>query len=135
MQNIKGDKPINLFKLVEDARTNLADNDNSFHSQSAVVLGILRAVGIVPFKRASQNGALHKLLSATLVTAHRLNETLEIPTRKLSTYHDNGISTRFLLWLDTLVMEKYLVGKSTRQVAEGELQVSEFLSNQINKFS
>jgi hypothetical protein len=32
-------------------------------------------------------------------------------------------------------MEKYLVGKSARQVAEGELQVSEFLSKQINKFS
>jgi hypothetical protein len=97
----------------------------------------LRALEIVPFKRANPNGALQKVLTATLATADRLNEILEIPTRKLSKlfYHDNGVSARFLTWLDMLVSWKYLVGKSPRQVAEGELQVSDFLSKQINKFS
>lgn len=92
MQNYKGYKAINLFKLVDVARANLADTNHSFYSQSAEVLGVLRVVGIVPLKRASQNCSLHKPLSATLVTAHTLNETVDITTRKFLMYQDNPVS-------------------------------------------
>jgi hypothetical protein len=121
---------LNLFNLVHQASEKLTKNNLEFNEQSDLVVGILRATGVVPHTRTTQNGHLHKLLSATLVLAHNLNESIQIPTRKLATYYERGVSTRFLVWLDSLVQREYLLGSSYK--AEGELKLSKFLSKQIN---
>ena len=87
-----------------------------FNERCEIVSGILRSCGIVPTRRANLNGHLHKLLSATIVTAQHWSDdsgvTLDIPTRKRSTWHEQGISTRFIDWFDKLEAENLLATRN-----------------------
>ena len=111
---------MNIFKIINEARENLNQNDLTFNEQSERMMGILRATGVLPSKRSGLNGHLHKLFSATLVTAYNYEDTLDaqtkeirdgalhINTRKRSTWHEQGVSTQFISWLDKLVGLNFL---------------------------
>ena len=51
---------MNVFRLLQLASERLKTNDALFHEQADTVLGILRSAGVLPFKRSSLNGSLHK---------------------------------------------------------------------------
>ena len=55
---------LQLSKVAED---NLAKGDPAFIDKVGRTTGILRAKGIVPFRRATVNGRLHWLLGACLL--------------------------------------------------------------------
>ena len=61
---------MNVFRLLELASERLKTNDALFHGQADTVLGILRSAGVLPFKRSSLNGSLHKLVAAMIVQAY-----------------------------------------------------------------
>ena len=113
----------------------LDDRNIEFNDKAETVLGILRSTGIVPHSRAVSNGHLHKLLSASLATALALKETIYIPTRKLSTYHQFGFSTQYLKWLDKCVELKLVTSKSPMNIAEGELEVGGLIKNLVSTYS
>lgn len=126
---------MNLYNLIEQARDNLRSNDYKYQEQVELVLGILRASGVVPSKRLITNGHLHRELSATIVEAFNNKESIQIPTRKRSTFHDEGISTQFITWLDNLVKQELLITESMNGIAEGKLFLGETIRRYMRPFS
>ena len=127
---------MNIFELVIDAGNKLKSMSYSkqnidavFNDQSDLVTGMLTAIGIFPTSRAMLNGHLHKLFSAMLVTAYQSDETIDIPTRKLSNLHDQGMSTQFLKWLDECVKEQLLISHTDK--AEGRLTIGNLIKGQM----
>jgi hypothetical protein len=56
-----------VFKLLERARKRLQQNDTLYQEQVDTVLGILRSSGVLPYKRSSLNGHIHKLVAIMIV--------------------------------------------------------------------
>ena len=53
---------MNVFSLLERAGKRLQTSDALYHEQADTVLGILRSSEVIPYKRSSLNGQLHKLV-------------------------------------------------------------------------
>ena len=106
--------------------------DLVFNEQCEIALGILRATGCVPVKRCNQNGGLHKLISATIVSACNLGEPIFVGTRKLSTFHEEGISTRYLEYLDNAVMNNLLFNKSCHKYARGDIHLGTLINHFVS---
>ena len=128
---------MNIFDLVITAGNkikamdinNPQSMDIQFNHQSDTVTGMLTAIGIFPTARAMLNGHLHKLFAASIVMAYQSNESIDIPTRKLSNFHDQGMSTQFLKWLDHCVKENLLISHSNK--AEGRLTIGELIKRTL----
>ena len=128
---------MNIFDLVITAGNkikamdinNPQSMDIRFNHQSDTVTGMLTAIGIFPTARAMLNGHLHKLFAASIVMAYQANESIDIPTRKLSNFHDQGMSTQFLKWLDHCVKENLLISHSNK--AEGRLTIGELIKRTL----
>jgi|TARA_R110000824_G_scaffold257136_3_gene446122 hypothetical protein len=122
-----------LFKLTELADIKLIEElDLVFNEQVEVVLGILRSSGVLPYKRSTQNGYLHKLFSATVVMAYHLDIPIFVTSRKTNSYVERGITTCTLQYLDKMVAEKLLIPEVKHYRAEGKLQLADVLINQIS---
>ena len=121
---------MNLFRLLDTAADKLDCPDPTYNEKTDLVLSILRATGVLPFKRASLNGGLHKLFSAAIVNAHEAGTTIDIPTRRAQTLHELGYSTKVIEYLDNAVKHKLLLSQSKR--AEGMLTLGDILSTYLN---
>ena len=131
---------MNIFELVIAAGNKLKSMSYSkqtidavFNDQSDLVTGMLTAIGIFPTARAMLNGHLHKLFAASIVMAYQANESIDIPTRKLSNFHDQAMSTQFLKWLDHCVREKLLISQTEK--AEGRLTVGDLIKRQLKSYN
>ena len=91
---------MNVFRLLELASVRLTTNDALFHEQADTVLGILRSAGVLPHKRSSLNGSLHKLVAAMIVEAYDTNTTIDVAVRRAGTFHRYGYSTKIIEYLD-----------------------------------
>ena len=128
---------MNIFELdtiainkLSSAETNSSGYiDPTFNDVTDIVTGILTAVGVFPTVRAMLNGHLHKLFSAIIVMAYKSNETIDIPTRKLSNFHDQGMSTQFLKWFDHCVKENLLI--SHYDNAYGRLSIGDLINRTL----
>ena len=128
---------MNIVELVIDAGNKLKEMDINnpnaldinFNDKSYTVTGMLTAIGIFPTARAMLNGHLHKLFSAMIVMAYQSDETIDITTRKLSNFHDQGMSTQVLKWLDHCVKENLLVSCTDR--AEGRLSIGDLIKRTL----
>ena len=78
---------MNIFSLLQKAEKRLQTNDPLYHDQADTLLGVLRSFGILPYKRSSLNGSLHKLVAAAIVEAFDADTTLDIGTRRAGTFH------------------------------------------------
>ena len=94
---------MNVFRLLEFASDRLKTNDALFHEQADTVLGILRSAGVLPHKRSSLNGSLHKLVAAMVVEAYETNTTIDVAVRRAGTWHRYGYSTVIISYLDAAV--------------------------------
>ena len=131
---------MNIFELdtiavnkLSSAETNSSGYiDPTFNDVTDIVTGILTAVGVFPTVRAMLNGHLHKRFSAMIVTAFELEKSIDIPTRKLSSYHDVGLSTQYIKWLDHMVKEELLISHSDK--AEGKLRIGEIIKKKAKSY-
>ena len=115
---------MNVFRLLELASDRLKTNDALFHENADTVLGILRSVGVLPHKRSSLNGGLHKLVAAMIVQAYDEDTTIDVTVRKAGTFHHYGYSTKIIEYLDAAVEQGLLVshtGKAKGALALGEI--------------
>ena len=87
---------MNLFKLLDTAEHKLDCPDPIYNEQTDLVLSILRATGVLPFKRPSLNGRLHKVVSDAVVSAYEAGETIDVSTRRAGTLHEYGYSTKIV---------------------------------------
>ena len=116
---------MNVFRLLEVASLRLATNDALFHEQADTVLGILRSAGVLPHKRSSLNGSLHKLVSAMIVQAYDDNTTIDVAVRRAGTFHHYGYSTKIVEYLDAAVEQGLLISQTGK--AKGALSLDNIL--------
>lgn len=116
---------MNLFRLLDRSEERLAANDSDFNEQTATVEAILKAVGALPYRRASLNKELHQQVAASIVLAHEADDTIDITTRRAGTLHQYGYSTKLIQYLDKAVAAELLRSQSSR--AEGRLRVGDII--------
>ena len=116
---------MNVFSLLERATKRLHTNDALYHEQADTLLSILRASGVVPFKRSSINGELHKLVAAMIVEAFKADTTIDVGTRRAGTFHRYGYSTKLVSYLDKMVEQRLLISHTAK--ASGALIISDLL--------
>ena len=76
---------MNLFMLLQRASIRLETSEAEFHNQAELITGILRSAGVLPTRRSSLNGQLHKAVSAVLVEAYENCETIDVTARRAGT--------------------------------------------------
>ena len=121
---------MNIFNLLQHARIRLATNDPEFHNTTDTIVAILRSSGVLPWRRSSINGELHKLVSAVIVEAHETNETIDIATRRAGTFNRYGYSTKIISFLDKAVSSSLL--SSTTNKAKGKLSIGTLLDTHLS---
>ena len=92
---------MNVFRLLELASERLKINDALFHGQADTVLGILRSAGVLPHRRSSVNGTLHKLVAAMIVQAYEDNTTIDVAVSAERVYSITMVSVQrlFSTWM------------------------------------
>ena len=118
---------IDVVLLMQEAENKLQQYHPVFIHQTEMVLGILRAKGVVSHNRLSQNGKYHQLLAATLVLAHDKNTDFALPTRSQQMLYNRGVSTRIVSFLDAAVKEGILISQSTDFTARGRLSLGDII--------
>ena len=116
---------MNLFHLLDRSEERLAANEPAFNEHTEVVQAILKAVGALPFRRASLNRELHQLVAASIVVAHEADDTIDITTRRAGTLHHYGYSTKIVQFLDAAVEQGLLVSQTGK--AKGALSLGDIL--------
>ena len=115
---------MNIFNLLQHARIRLATNDPEFHNATDTTVAILRSSGVLPWRRSSINGELHKLVSAVIVEAHETGETIDVATRRAGTFNRYEYSTKIISYLDKAIQQNLLssnTGKAKGQLVIGDL--------------
>ena len=122
---------MNVFRLLEVASERLTTNDALYHEQADTVLGILRSAGVLPHKRSSLNGSLHKLVAAMVVEAYETNTTIDVAVRRAGTWHRYGYSTVIISYLDAAVEQDLLVSQTGK--AKGALVLGEIIETYLSQ--
>ena len=122
---------MNVFRLLEIASDRLTTNDALFHEQADTVLGILRSAGVLPHRRSSLNGSLHKLVAAMIVQAYDDNTTLDVAVRRAGSWHYYGYSTKIVSYLDAAVEQGLLISQTGK--AKGALSLGDILEAYLAK--
>ena len=122
---------MNVFMLLEQASHRLETTDALLHEQADTVLGILRSSGVLPYKRSSLNGELHKLVAALLVEAYDHSTTIDVAIRRAGTWHHYGYSTRIVKYLDAMVAHGFLISLTGK--AKGKLALSELVEAYLDE--
>ena len=122
---------MNVFRLLEIASDRLTTNDALFHGQADTVLGILRSAGVLPHKRSSLNGSLHKLVAAMIVQAYEDNTTIDVAVRRAGTFHHYGYSTKIVEYLDAAVEQGLLISQTGK--AKGALALADILEAYLDE--
>jgi len=122
---------MNVFRLLELASERLKTNDALFHEQADTVLGILRSAGVLPHRRSSLNGSLHKLVAAMIVQAYDDNTTLDVAVRRAGSWHYYGYSTKIVSYLDAAVEQGLLISLTGK--AKGALSLGDILEAYLDE--
>ena len=122
---------MNVFRLLELASDRLTTNDALFHEQADTVLGILRSAGVLPHKRSSLNGTLHKLVAAMIVQAYDTDTTIDVAVRRAGTFHHYGYSTKIVDYLDKAVEQGLLISQTGK--AKGALSLGDILEAYLSQ--
>mgnify|MGYP000356527703 FL=1 len=121
-----------VFRLLELAAERLKTNNALYHEQADTVLSILRSAGVLPHKRSSLNGSLHKLVSAMIVEAYETETTIDVASRHQGTFSYYGYSTKIVEYLDKAVEKNLLFSKTSK--AKGELEIGTLLQDYLDYY-
>ena len=122
---------MNVFRLLEVASERLTTNDALYHEQADTVLGILRSAGVLPHKRSSIHGGLHKLVAAMIVQAYDTNTTIDVAVRRAGTWHRYNYSTVIISYLDAAVEQRLLISNTGK--AKGALALGEIIETYLSQ--
>jgi hypothetical protein len=123
---------MNVFRLLELAAERLKTNNALYHEQADTVLSILRSAGVLPHKRSSLNGSLHKLVSAMIVEAYETETTIDVASRHQGTFSYYGYSTKIVEYLDKAVEKNLLFSKTSK--AKGKLEIGTLLQDYLDYY-
>ena len=94
-------------------------------SKPILFLASYDAASVLPHKRSSLNGSLHKLVAAMIVQAYDTNTTIDVAVRRSGTFHHYGYSTKIVEYLDAAVEQGLLVSQTGK--AKGALSLGDIL--------
>lgn len=120
---------MNVLTLLQRAKDRLQTNDPTYQERADTTVAILRSSGVLPFKRSSLNGGLHKLMSAAIVEAYEADTTIDVSTRKAGTFHHYGYSTKIPSYLTKMVDAGLLVSETGK--AKGKLAIGGLLDTYL----
>lgn len=123
---------MHLFELLDAARLRLQSNDPIYNEKAETVLAILRSKGVLPYRRGTFNGNIHKQIAAALVSVHEQSTTIDIPTRRAGTLHEAGYSTKVVQYLDDAVKHGLLLSQTKK--AEGALALGGLLTAYLDRY-
>ena len=123
---------MNLFLLLQKSKHNLDEGSAYFSDRTDIVLGILRSCEVIPYKRSSVNGGLHKIVAGAIVEAYELGTTIDVTSRRVGTYFHYGFSTKIINYMDKAVEKKLLI--STTNKAKGKLEIGEIIQNYLDHY-
>ena len=122
---------MNVFRLLERASERLTTNDALYHEQADTLLGILRSASVLPHKRSSVNGSLHKQVAAMIVQAYDDDTTIDVAVRRAGDWHRYGYSTKIVRYLDKAVEQGLLISKTGK--AKGALALADILEAYLDE--
>ena len=122
---------MNVFTLLERASLRLQQGNALFHEQADTILGILRSSRVVPFKRSSLNGSLHRQVAGLIVQAYDENTSIDVGIRRAGTWHRYGFSTKVVSYLDKMVQNELLVSQTVK--AKGALVLGDLLDTYLTE--
>ena len=122
---------MNVFSLLERASKRLQTSDALYHEQANTILGILRSSEVIPYKRSSLNGQLHKLVAGMLVEAYDADTSVDVAIRRAGTFHRYGFSTKIVSYMDKMVPNDLLISQTGK--AKGTLVLSDLLDTYLSE--
>jgi len=122
---------MNVFRLLELASERLTTNDALFHENADIVLAILRSAGVLPHKRSSINGSLHKQVAGMIVQAYDTDTTIDVAVRRAGLFHHYGFSTKIIQYLDKAVEQELLQSQTGK--AKGALSLGHVLEGYLGE--
>jgi len=126
-------KLIDLFELVANADQLFQADNMEFLNLAEQILTSLRASGIIPIRRVSDNNYIHLLCAGTILGAWLSGSDIWMSSRRTNEYVSRGVSTKLISWCDAMVKEGFLVSEGRTHKAEGRLKLGQplldFISN------
>jgi hypothetical protein len=126
-------KLIDLFQLVANADQLFQADNMEFLNLAEQILTSLRASGIIPIRRVSDNNYIHLLCAGTILGAWLSGSDIWMSSRRTNEYVSRGVSTKLISWFDAMVKEGFLVSEGRTHKAEGRLALGmpllDFISN------
>jgi hypothetical protein len=124
---------MNLFILLQRARERLEKGSPEFSNSADTILAILRSQEVVPYKRRSVNGELHKMVAGAIVEAYNRDATLDVASRHQGTFSYYGYSTKIVEYLDKAVAKDMLISQTSK--AKGKLSLGPLLLDYLDYYS
>ena len=124
---------MNLFMLLQIARERLAKGSPEFNDSADTILAILRSQEVVPYKRRSVNGELHKMVAGAIVEAYDRDTTIDVASRHQGTFSYYGYSTKFVEYLDKAVAKDLLISQTSK--AKGKLSLDPLLLDYLDYYA
>ena len=126
-------KLIDLFELVANADQLFQADNMEFLNLAEQILTSLRASGIIPIRRVSDNNYIHLLCAGTILGAWLSGSDIWMSSRRTNEYVSRGVSTKLISWCDAMVKEGFLISEGRIHKAEGRLKLGQplldFISN------
>ena len=102
--------------------------DLAYLEKAETLRTALRALGVLPLLRRKSSTNLHMALVHMLIDAEEKGQTIDVLTRSIGDWHNHGITTVLLSWLDKAVAVGLLKPEGNRTNAKGRLTVTPMLS-------
>ena len=124
---------MNLFMLLQRSREHLEKGSPVFSDIADTILALLRSHEVIPYKRSTVNGGLHKMVAGAIVEAYCRDTTIDIGSRHQGTFAYYSFSTKIVEYLDKAVAKDLLLSQTSK--AKGKLSLGPLLLDYLDYYS
>ena len=119
--------------LLQRSREHLEKGSPEFSDIADTILALLRSHEVIPYKRSTVNGGLHKMVAGAIVEAYCRDTTIDIGSRHQGTFAYYGFSTKIVEYLDKAVAKDVLLSQTSK--AKGKLSLGPLLLDYLDYYS
>jgi len=121
---------MNVMTLYQNCLLNLENNklvDLDYLEKAETLRTALRALNVLPLLRRKSSTNLHMALVHMILEANENGYTIDVAKRGIGAFHDYGITTILISWLDNAVSVGLLQPEAGITNAKGRLTVTPML--------
>lgn len=123
---------MNLFMLLQRSKEHLEKGSSEFSDTADTILALLRSHEVIPYKRSTVNGGLHKMVAGAIVEAYDRDTTIDVSSRHQGLFSHYGFSTKIVEYLDKAVEKKLLLSEYKK--AKGKLRIGSLLQDYLDYY-